>query len=748
MKTTFIPLLVTSILFLSWHARAQDNNRVQVPSTRISIIPPPCYKLISSSPVFVCEKTGVLLTIVEVPKPVHEVSSDYSDPLNLAAHSFEEISRPEEFTIDGARAIKFNLRKSSGLLDKKTLIYRVFVGGDSSGAFTAIISYSDTVEAKTVDPLVASIETIHWDRGTALSPMGQLGFSIDVKGEFKLQAIQSRFAIYTPDGKGQDGDDFKPLFVIRLMNGPHGEIAEDVRQKLMESLLSNVHSNVKVSEVVEYNKIVVDGIRGFETVSRGKWYPGSIPVVVYYTLLFHPVNFIQLIGLSANNVDPDRYIENFKETVRSFKRKTVSLEDQDSCARILDARNYEDARNCFEATLLQNPASLPARLGMAEALRLQGKNELAIQEYDKVIEHDKLNYQALLGRGRCFATMKKYSQALDDFNLVIELDVRNVSVLIERAAVRKEHQDFYEAATDYKSAIAMIPDSAALYVLLGGVQPPADAIETYSKALTLDKGNALAYEKRGMAYCYLRKWEKAINDLSIAIKTRPHEEAYEFRGKAYFSAGNMDASIADLNRVSPNANLLRTRAFAHGLSKHFDEAMKDFSQSVSIDSTEWMSYFLRGIVLFLKGNFRDAGKDFRTAAGLTPSAEVRSWIFFSEFMNYSPAVATKNLKQYVSASLDQFEDWNAIVHYLLDDLTEEQLIRGIKPVQETPVPKTDKERLAEATCDRYFAIGMKSYLTGLKIAANKYWKKCLETNQTSIVSYQVAHTFNEGDGKK
>ena len=742
----FIVILVTNPV----HLVAQDSMRVTFPSTRISIIPPPCYKLVEKLPLLFCEKTNVTLTIVESTKPPEDIFSSYSDPVYLAERDFEEISRPEEIMIDSVWGMRFNIRKRSGLLTNRTEISRIFVVGDSLGTFTAIINYSDTILSSVVEPLVTSIYTIRWNRAKALNPMDVLGFSITPPNEMKMAYEDAHCIVYTPNGMLPERDIPTPRFTLSTIRGPSSleYFPIEARKKMMESIIANSHPDIKISQVMEFNKTFFDGVSAFESVSSGKWLPTGSTIAVYYTLIFHPGDLITIAGL-ADTIQTDKYINSYKEAASSFHRRSVIIEEHMECAALLNSRNYIEATSCFNQILLQNPGSLSALLGKAEALRLQGKHTRAIEEYTHVLENERFCEKALIGRARSLVALEKWSDAIQDFNIALELNGNNVSIYIERAEVRIKSHDTYSAQEDYKQAIEIFSDSSELYVALGNLQPIDEAVKTYTKAIEIDKSNGLAYKARARCHFWRSNYTKALADIDIALQFRPQDkELYALRGTVNSNLGKFEEALSDLARGPENALIFSQRAFLNGLIRRVDASMNEFSRSIQLDSTDWMTYFLKGIINYLNGSFRDACTDLRKAATRSPSAEVRAWLFFSEVKMYNWERAKKNLSSYYSTSASMTEDWHEIVKFLLGKVDEEQLIHNIKPFQENTLSVTEEQRLNDAKCDTYFAIGMKNHATGLKVGAKPYWKKCLGTKRDRLISYQVADALINGAWNK
>jgi tetratricopeptide (TPR) repeat protein len=745
-------LLIALVATLSTSA-APQTGLVHIPGSRITIIPPGGYFLAGDEPILMSGSNGASLTIVESTRPFGEAVANYSSPQALALYHFDEISRPQELTIDGAHALRFSLHKSEGLLKKRDVIMQVFVAGDTSGTFTAIAAYPDTLSEKAAGELVSCISTIRWDREKALRPLALLNCSIDVQGGFKLFAGEARWEAYTLDGGPLDTATIKPAFLIRLLGAPPGRASEENLQRMMESMLQNIYPFVRIARVIEFRKIEVDGLSGYETVSSGRWISSDSTIAIYCTLLFHPLNFVELIGFSGAR-DHDRYLDLFRATARTFRRNSIVATDSGDCRRMLETGEYDRAIGCYEADLRDHPKALASRLGKADALRLWKRYGDAIHEYDRVIEEDRTSEEAYLGRATANEALDNYASALTDLDRVISLNSRSVAGYVARAAARRKFGDPLSARFDYQRAIELKPDSSDLYLLLGEVQPPEEAIQTYSRLIDSGKCAAGAYKKRGIVYSIFRMPWKSVSDFTAAIRLNPADrELYGLRGSDQFGLGNEEAAVRDLERAtegeSKDVRALGMAGYVHGLTKHIDASTRDFNRCFAIDSIDWHNRLSLGIIRFLEGKYREAGTQFRKGAAWSNSAELRAWLYFSEFKAYGATVAEKNLRSYRSAmGSSPREDWEEIVRYLLKEVTEEKLVRDISQEWMRDGMPLTKEKMAEATSDTYFAIGMANYITGLKAAARRYWRKSVDTQAMGIVSFSVARALTTGAWKE
>lgn len=85
---------------------------------------------------------------------------------------------------------------------------------------------------------------------------------------------------------------------------------------------------------------------------------------------------------------------------------------------------------------------------------------------------------------------------------------------------------------------------------LSSVENADQAIDNYSKAIKIDPKFAKAYNNRGIAYVWKKKYDLAITDFNKAIKLDPKNgKAYNNRAIVYSYQGETDKARQDLHKA-------------------------------------------------------------------------------------------------------------------------------------------------------------------------------------------------------
>jgi len=141
-------------------------------------------------------------------------------------------------------------------------------------------------------------------------------------------------------------------------------------------------------------------------------------------------------------------------------------------------------------------------------------------------------------RGKAYAQLGEFKKALYDFNEVAKLKTEDAEIYYYKAQCKTELKDFYGAINDYSSAITKTDDNEMKTSLLvkrsnsySELKSYDKAIQDLSNALKLDDTNIQALLKRGVLYLVVfDQKEKGCIDLSKAGENG-YEKAYEIINK-------------------------------------------------------------------------------------------------------------------------------------------------------------------------------------------------------------------------
>jgi Tfp pilus assembly protein PilF len=144
------------------------------------------------------------------------------------------------------------------------------------------------------------------------------------------------------------------------------------------------------------------------------------------------------------------------------------------------------------------PKAAPAGAGVAEALAAttrgeallrSGKTEEALGEFDRAIELDPHNVQALYSRGLLYQGEKQHQLAIDDFSTANGLSPQRADPLLGRAISYLALDKTNEAAADLDEAAQADPQNPQIWMTRGlayeRLGDRTKAAESYAHAMNL-----------------------------------------------------------------------------------------------------------------------------------------------------------------------------------------------------------------------------------------------------------------------
>ena len=165
----------------------------------------------------------------------------------------------------------------------------------------------------------------------------------------------------------------------------------------------------------------------------------------------------------------DRAIAEFDQATRLSPNDPVAFSNRGDAYR--DMGRFDRALQDYNAAIAINPKWINAYFGRAatwqqkansdfDAFVNEGRfEELAIAEYDKLLQIAPRSANALSNRGLLYHTLRKYDLAIADFTLAIEISPANPGFLRNRALTYRMMRRYDLAIADYRSALAVTQDA-------------------------------------------------------------------------------------------------------------------------------------------------------------------------------------------------------------------------------------------------------------------------------------------------
>ena len=255
----------------------------------------------------------------------------------------------------------------------------------------------------------------------------------------------------------------------------------------------------------------------------------------------------------------------------------------------------------------------------------EGKNDTALQDFNKAIELNPDYAKAYNNRGTLFINENKNDEALKDFDKAIELMPGSEGFHIGRGNALKNKNRFEEALMEYDKAINLRADFAEAFYSRGTLFMNqgnySQAIAEYSKAINLNPNYIEAYLNRGNSFRDNNQIDNALKDYEKVIILNPNFVlAYFNRGTLYMNRSMYDLALKDFDKaIEFNPAYVQAhhnKGNIFYLEKKYAEAITNFSKAIKIKPDYSMSYYSRGLAEYYSGNKNAACLDLKTAVNL------------------------------------------------------------------------------------------------------------------------------------
>jgi tetratricopeptide (TPR) repeat protein len=170
-------------------------------------------------------------------------------------------------------------------------------------------------------------------------------------------------------------------------------------------------------------------------------------------------------------------------------------------------------------------------------------------------------YEDYISMGLDLYRKKEYSAALEKMDLAVQSDPMHPKAYYYRGQIYVDISNFKAAKEDFLKVTSMVEDDHRAWNFLGATQTHGaeneKAVESYSKAITLDPNNALYYFNRASSLGQLGKLQEALLDFDKAVELGFNTSGiYNNRANTRYMLGDFQGAIADFSRsmeIDPNS---------------------------------------------------------------------------------------------------------------------------------------------------------------------------------------------------
>jgi len=161
----------------------------------------------------------------------------------------------------------------------------------------------------------------------------------------------------------------------------------------------------------------------------------------------------------------------------------------------------------------------------------------------------------------------------------------------EQGLVAGNKGDFENAINNFTKAVSVDPANAKAYLYRGytwaRLTDYDQAISDYTRAVEIDPSKALGYFNRAVSYHAIWEFKKAISDYTRALKIQPRDARYYvYRGTAYYDIFQVCLGMA-----------YESKGDGFGENGEYDrlaQSIGDYTRAIEIDPNYSKAYFCRG----------------------------------------------------------------------------------------------------------------------------------------------------------
>ena len=246
----------------------------------------------------------------------------------------------------------------------------------------------------------------------------------------------------------------------------------------------------------------------------------------------------------AHNMDYPKAILHWRNALKLNPGLLRLLKEPNNFYR----KRIEQGISIFERAVTLAPDDSYTHYHLATAYRLFGRNEIALQEYQKTIDHNPNLAEAYEEAGQILSLMQQNQLAIKYLQKALQLNP-NISTFHYHLGLIYEKENMLgNALTSLQKAIELDPKDSRFYFAEGNLLMKQGkynlAIKAYQNALDIDERNVLAHYNLAKACEAIYRPEFAIQEYEKTIMLSPEmTEAYFNLGEVYVQTGNLGKAI-------------------------------------------------------------------------------------------------------------------------------------------------------------------------------------------------------------
>ena len=299
------------------------------------------------------------------------------------------------------------------------------------------------------------------------------------------------------------------------------------------------------------------------------------------------VNAEQVLTIGRNVLSMDDYMLAIQYFNQAIKAKPYLSEPYFFRALAkLNLDDYAGAEADCDIAILNNKFKTEAYKLRGFARQVQGKDSLAIEDYNIGLTYNPLDKNFLFYKALALTQLKKYDEADSTFNVLLRQYPKFDSGFTARARLELEKKD------------------------------TTAALDNIEKALSISKSEINPYLMEAEIYWNRRDWQNAGNAMDAAIRIRPEiPDLYVNRAFIRYNSDDFFGAMSDYNyalEIDPdNSAAYFNRGLLRYEVKDLEKAAMDMTQVLRLNPENVHAYFNRGLIELEQEKYKEALADFK-----------------------------------------------------------------------------------------------------------------------------------------
>jgi eukaryotic-like serine/threonine-protein kinase len=306
------------------------------------------------------------------------------------------------------------------------------------------------------------------------------------------------------------------------------------------------------------------------------------------------VRLVDALALKPSNEETARASSHPTENIEAYD---LYLKGRDALRKQQDLKNVQSAINLFEQAIQKDHAFPLAYAGIADASLVMYRetkdsfwSAKAVAAAQQAGSLNQSQPEILLALGSVYNASGRTAEAIAELKRALEVSPSSDEAYgrLGSAYIGSGHSS--EGLQALKKAVEINPYYWINYNNLGNAYYQLGdfngAVACYRKVIELDPNNPYAYNNLGAVLLQSGRFQEAVEPLQKSLQTDPEAQAYSNVGIAYFYLKQYDKAILNYEKavqLVPNSDMfVGNLAEAYSLAGQKDRAQTTFEQAISL----------------------------------------------------------------------------------------------------------------------------------------------------------------------